>query len=206
MPTRFLYFDLGNVLLSFSTHRFCEQVACTLGVDVGDIERLLAPQGDLPSTFWRFERGDITPEELHTQLCKLGACDIPVDAIAHAASDIFTPIVENLAFVEQLSAAGHRLGILSNTNPWHWRFVSDRYPILSQAFEVIVTSYDARAMKPEAAIYEYAIERAGVAQEEIFFVDDRPENVEGALAVGLDAVVYRDPESLMDELRVRGVV
>lgn len=206
MPTRFLYFDLGNVLLSFSTHRFCEQVARTLGVGASEIEPLLAPQGDLPSTFWRFERGDITPEELHTQLCKLGACDIPVDAIAHAASDIFTPIEENLSLVERLHSAGHRLGILSNTNPWHWRFVTDRFPLFSTAFEVIVTSYEARAMKPEAAIYHYAIERAGVAPGEIFFVDDRPENVEGALAVGIDAVVYRDPLGLVEELRGRRVV
>lgn len=206
MPTRFLYFDLGNVLLSFSTHRFCEQVARTLGVDVGAIEPLLAPQGDLPSTFWRFERGDITPEELHTQLCELGACDIPVDVIAEAASDIFTPIEENLALVKHLHAAGHRLGILSNTNPWHLRFVTDRFGQFSTSFETIVTSYDARAMKPEAAIYEYAIERAGVAAGEIFFVDDRPENVEGAREAGMDAVVYRDPGSLTQDLRTRGVV
>src|SRR5690606_19055441 len=146
MPTRFIYFDLGNVLLSFSTHRFCEQVARTLGADVREIEPLLAPQGDLPSTFWRFERGDVTPEELHTQLCKLGACDIPVDAIAHAASDIFTPIEANLALVERLARDGHRLGILSNTNPWHWRFVTDRFGQFSTSFETIVTSYDARAM------------------------------------------------------------
>jgi HAD superfamily hydrolase (TIGR01509 family) len=205
MPIRFLYFDLGNVLLSFSTHRFCEQVARTLGVDTGVVEPLLAPQGDLPSTFWQFERGDITPDELHTRLCELGACDIPVEVIAQAASDIFTPIDENLALVEGLHSAGHKLGILSNTNPWHWRFVTDHFPLFSTAFDQIVTSYEARAMKPEAAIYEYAIERAGVEPSEIFFVDDRPENVEGATAAGLDAVVYRDAASLMDELRSRGI-
>jgi glucose-1-phosphatase len=207
MPTRFLYFDLGNVLLSFSTHRFCDQVACTVGVDASEIEPLLAPQGDLPSTFWRFERGDITAEELHVLLCKLGACHIPVDAIAHAASDIFTPIVENLALVERLHASGLRLGILSNTNPWHWHFVSGgRFKPLTTAFEQIVTSYEARAMKPEAAIYHHAIERAGVAPGEIFFVDDRPENVAGALAVGMDAVVYRDPETLAHDLRARAII
>ena len=206
MPTRFLYFDLGNVLLSFCTRRFCTQVGQTLGIDAGKIEPLLARQGDLPSTFWRFERGDVTPEELHAQLCELGACDIPVDAIAQAASDIFTPIEENLALVERLAAAGHPLGILSNTNPWHWRFVTGRFPLLATAFDEIVTSYDARAMKPEAAIYEHAIERAEVAAGDIFFVDDRPENVAGAREAGMDAVVYRDPRSLVRLLRDRGVV
>ena len=39
-----------------------------------------------------------------------------------------------------------------------------------------------------AAIFETAIRVAGHSPDEIFFVDDRAENVEGARAAGLDAV------------------
>ena len=50
-------------------------------------------------------------------------------------------------------------------------------------------------MKPDRAIYDAAIERAGVAAHEVFFTDDRLENVEGARAVGIDAVQFVDCET-----------
>jgi putative hydrolase of the HAD superfamily len=61
-------------------------------------------------------------------------------------------------------------------------------------------------MKPDRRIYDYAVEKAGVPAGEAFFVDDRIENVEGAIAAGLDAVQYIDHDKLIDELRARGIV
>ena len=40
-------------------------------------------------------------------------------------------------------------------------------------------------VKPEAGIYRLAVEGLGLAAHEALFLDDRPENVKGALAVGL---------------------
>ena len=61
-------------------------------------------------------------------------------------------------------------------------------------------------MKPDRAIYEIAAERAGASPSEVFFVDDRAENVVGAKAAGLDAVLFTDAEQLAADLRQRGVV
>ena len=80
-----------------------------------------------------------------------------------------------------------------------------RYPRLNDSFELHVTSFDARAMKPDPAIYRLAAERAGCALERVFFADDRPENVEGALACGVDAVLFTSTDRLAEDLRARGV-
>jgi FMN phosphatase YigB (HAD superfamily) len=45
----------------------------------------------------------------------------------------------------------------------------------------------------------------GLSAGEIFFVDDRPENVTGALEAGLDAVLYTSPACLAADLRRRGI-
>ena len=113
--------------------------------------------------------------------------------------------------VRRLAAAGNRLAILSNTNPVQWEYITDgRFPLLAMgqptsAFDWAILSYEVGAMKPDRAIYDAAIERAGVAADEVFFTDDRLENVEGARAAGIDAVQFVDCDGLVAQLRERGV-
>jgi FMN phosphatase YigB (HAD superfamily) len=46
---------------------------------------------------------------------------------------------------------------------------------------------------------------AQVAPAEIFFTDDRAENVAGALAAGWQAVQFQSVQALSEDLRSRGV-
>ena len=48
-----------------------------------------------------------------------------------------------------------------------------------------------------------ALERAGVAPDQCLFIDDSAANVEGARAVGMDAVLFTDPAALERELNDR---
>jgi HAD superfamily hydrolase (TIGR01509 family) len=114
-----------------------------------------------------------------------------------------TPVVP---IVAQLRAAGQRIGILSNTSPAHWEFVTDgRYTLLPGYFAVTALSYQLKALKPERAVYDAAAKLAGTKPRDIFFVDDRPENVEGARAAGFDAVQFTTATQLADDLRKRGI-
>jgi HAD superfamily hydrolase (TIGR01509 family) len=76
---------------------------------------------------------------------------------------------------------------------------------LRDYFDTFVLSHEIRAAKPEAKIFEAAIEMANVPAQEIFFVDDRIENVNGARAVGLDAVQFTAAGHLAADLRQRGI-
>ena len=68
-----------------------------------------------------------------------------------------------------------------------------------------IEDYAERCSKPDEAIYRRAAELAGTEPGRIFFVDDRPENVDGALCAGLDAVLFGGPLQLAEALRCRGV-
>ncbi len=110
-----------------------------------------------------------------------------------------------LPLVAQLGQAGHRLGILSNTCDSHWQFCRRRFRIIDEGFEVHALSYRIGTAKPEPGIFEAAAELAGVTPQEIFFVDDLPQHVAGAKAVGLDAVHYTTAAAVVAELRSRGI-
>ncbi|NXY93761.1 HAD-IA family hydrolase [Streptomyces sp. BR123] len=56
----------------------------------------------------------------------------------------------------------------------------------------VVSSARVGVAKPDRRIYEIAAERAGVAVQRCLFVDDRAENVEAAVAIGMTGVHYRE--------------
>ncbi len=60
----------------------------------------------------------------------------------------------------------------------------------------VVSSARVGVAKPDRRIYEIAAERAGVGVNRCLFVDDRAENVEAAVALGMTGVHYREPDDL----------
>ncbi|TWT89953.1 Alpha-D-glucose-1-phosphate phosphatase YihX [Pseudobythopirellula maris] len=208
---KFIYFDLGNVLVTFCNERMCRQMAAVANAPIERVYEVLygdaAGANDLTDTVqWRFEAGRFSGHEYYEHVCELLGARPERSALAFACADMFEPIDASMRLVERLAAAGCRLGLLSNTNAWHWEHLLDgRFAALNNAFELEVTSFGAQAMKPDPTIYLHAAQAAGCDPEEIFFTDDRPENVEGARKAGFDAERFESTELLIDHLRQRGV-
>jgi putative hydrolase of the HAD superfamily len=198
---KFLYFDLGRVLLHFSVDRMCRQMAGVAGIEPAAVQTAIF-QGDLQN---RYERGEITGPEFHEAFCRATGTRTDCAALTLAGSEIFELNVSMLPVVCQLRAAGHRLGILSNTCEGHWEHCLARYRVLAEVFQVHALSYRIRAVKPQAEIYREAARLAGVRPEEIFFTDDIEANVHGALAAGFDAVHYTSTRQLAADLRARRI-
>src|SRR5690606_31601305 len=138
------------------------------------------------------ESGQISSEDFCRIFCERTGADVPADALMHAASDMFSINVPIVPIVAQLRAVGHPLGIISNTCDAHWQFLSGgRYTMLTKYFDQFVLSFEVGIMKPDPRIFQVAVERAGCRPGEIFYVDDRIENVEAARRAGLDATLFR---------------
>ena len=67
-------------------------------------------------------------------------------------------------------------------------------------FDVLVWSYQLRVAKPDPAIYRYALERLGTRPEETLFLDDKAENVETAVAMGMKGLIFSTVEKLRADL------
>ena len=61
----------------------------------------------------------------------------------------------------------------------------------SDAFDEMVISAEVHMMKPDPRIYQYALQKLGVAAQEAVFIDDIRLNVEGARSQGLHAIHFR---------------
>ncbi len=72
-------------------------------------------------------------------------------------------------------------------------------------FDVLVWSYQLGIAKPDAAIYRYALERLGTQPAETLFIDDKEENVDAAIALGMKGIIFSDVEMLRTDLVKSGL-
>lgn len=198
---KFLYFDLGKVLVHFTVERMLRQVGAAAGVEPERVGEVVF-HGGLQT---ELETGRITPRQFHERFCLETGTRIDYDALELAASDIFELNVSILPVLARLARAGWPMGILSNTCQTHWEHCHRRYSILQSLFDTYALSYEIGVMKPEAAIFLAAANLAGCSPTEILYFDDMPRHVEGAKAIGFDAVQYTGTPSLLAELRRRGL-
>jgi len=197
----FIYFDLGKVILDFDHRIGCESVASLADISAEEVDRALFAT-------WlevKYETGLVDCEQFHAEFCQSTQSNISIEDLLFAMSDIFTPNLAIFPLLAQLRAANLPIGILSNTCKAHWELVYNRYTILREFFEPLILSYEVQSMKPDPTIYHRAIEMAGCGVGKCFFVDDRQENVDGANAAGMDAVLYRSVPELVQGLVDRGI-
>ena len=111
-----------------------------------------------------------------------------------------------LGILSELSAS-HRymLGALNNeareTNEYRFRQFD-----LRKYFSVALSSCYLSLRKPEPATYRRAVDIVGGPAERILFIDDREENVAGAAAAKMKAILFQGADALRRELESLGVL
>jgi putative hydrolase of the HAD superfamily len=199
-----LIFDFGNVVAHFDYRKACETIGRRLGLP-GDalLERLRA--AGISPLARRYELGQIDSKAFSESVCALIDREIPHDEFAAAWSDIFwlnRPVADLIPF---LKGRDYTLVLGSNTNDLHATQFRRQFAETLAHFDRLVLSYEIGHLKPSAPFYHACAEAAGAPPEACVFIDDLPENIEGARSAGLSGLVYRDFPGLIDALRVLGV-
>ncbi len=177
----FIFFDLGNVLLHFDHQIACRQLASAAStpgrpITAEDVRRVIFDS----HLELHYEAGQISTEDFHQVFCQEIA-PVSLEVFTQAYCDIFWVNASLKPVLGGLMSARRPLGLLSNTNELHWRWVTDdRYGAIPLAFDVVTLSYEVGDVKPGPRIFQRAAEMAGVAPEDVFYVDDMDENVAGA--------------------------
>jgi len=191
--------DLGKVLLPFEVQRVWEALNPHFGVTHAEARDVV--QALFLET--RFGAGGADGQTFYRHMVERTGLRLPYEAFCTAWSDMFW---EDEAVIRLIEAAPvDKRYLLSNTNDIHWRFLQERYPHVFRMFDRLVVSHEVQMEKPHPAVYEWVIRDSGYPPEAHLFIDDIPENVEGARAVGMDGVVHTDSESLWREFVARGL-
>jgi putative hydrolase of the HAD superfamily len=199
---KFCYFDLGNVLLKFDHRLACRQWSELTGVPADRIWDVVFAGG----LNERLDAGTLDTRGFYDLFCDEFDVQPDYAKFCHAGSAIFEVNYSMSTVLAHLAAAGHRLGVLSNTSELHYDYFADgRYWFLPGPFEHLVLSCREKLMKPDPRIYLHAAKLAGVGPAEMFYVDDIAKNVTGALEAGVDAVLYTTTPAFVADLRKRNI-
>jgi len=77
--------------------------------------------------------------------------------------------------------------------------IRDKYKI-ENLFDAIVVSSEVKMLKPQAEIYQLTLQQLGVMPQEALFIDDQEKNIEGAEAVGLRGIVYKNAAQTLPQI------
>ena len=109
-----------------------------------------------------------------------------------------------LEWVGRVRASGMKTAILSNMGEDLLAYMREHFNWLDR-FHHLTWSCELNLIKPMAAIYEHTLEQLNVRADEALFLDDRAENVEGARAVGIHALLFRGAQNLQADLKREGL-
>ena len=109
-----------------------------------------------------------------------------------------------VTLIEDLAAAGYRLALLSNA-PAEVAEVMAALPVVAAHFEHCTFSCYLRAVKPQPEVYQAVLTLLRATPGEVVFLDDRPENVAGAEALGIRSVHFTGPDQARAALARYGV-
>jgi len=170
------------------------------------------PADRLDSLYWAdrpaYDEGKLTGLEFWRKLARDAERNLrPAELEELCELDARMWLTENppmLAWQLALKQRGLLTAIVSNMGDTVHKRMQRELDWLSR-FDVLVWSYQLRTAKPDPDIYRYVLEKLGTQREETLFIDDRPVNVEAAIAIGMKGIVFSAVEKLGDDLRASGL-
>lgn len=185
---RAIIFDMGGVLVRNMVPEPRNRLAVRYGLSPRDLENLVfgnpvamqASVGEVPtSALWEYVRQTLNLD--HNQLTEFMQNFWASDRLDE----------ELIEFIRTLRPR-YKTGLLSNAWDDTRSALAARYPQFFDAFDISVFSAEVKMMKPDERFYCWILERLGVSPEEAIFVDDFAENVEGAQAMGMQGVLFKN--------------
>jgi HAD superfamily hydrolase (TIGR01509 family) len=93
-----------------------------------------------------------------------------------------------------------RTGLLTNNSPLLQDSLPELLPEVHRRFDPLLFSYQFGALKPSAALFTAVLVQSGLPAQDILLIDDAPQNVEGARAVGMQACLFTSVARLRTDL------
>jgi epoxide hydrolase-like predicted phosphatase len=198
MPVRAVVFDIGGVLEVNPRTGWAERWARRLGKAADDfvarLDAMWAP-GNV---------GAATVEEIEARTAE--AFGLSDGALAELMNDAWGEYVGTLNEGLAVWFAGlrprYRTGILSNSFVGAREREQELYGFEDMC-DAIVYSHEVGWMKPDPRIYHEVCRQLGVLPEDAALLDDVPENVAGARAIGMRGVTFRSTEQAIADLAVQ---
>ncbi len=182
-----IIFDFGGVIVNLTRNR-CIEAFEQLGVT--DIRDSIVNNYQHKDLFMKLETGMISVAGFHDGIRQMSGRLLSDEQIDNAWIMMLDDVPDyKLDLLLQLKQR-YNTYLLSNTNEIHWKW-SERYFFnykgnnSSDFFDKIYLSYELHMEKPDARIFEYVLNDAGLKPYETLLIDDAFPNCRTAGSLGI---------------------
>jgi putative hydrolase of the HAD superfamily len=194
-----LLFDLGNVIIDIDFERAFAIWAAHAGVPAAE----LAARYSFDEPYRRHERGEILAAEYYASLRRSLGIALTDAQFEQGWNAIL--VGEKREVTSLLAGLHQRIPtyMFSNSNATHQAHWNAHHALAVAPFRRVFVSSDIGMRKPEARAFLHVAKEIGAPPEEILFFDDIIDNIEGARAVGMQAVHVasaRDVQAALETL------
>lgn len=148
--------------------------------------------------FSLYETGKATSTEFRDVLRQEFQLEGTDAAIDSAWNSLLVQMYPNRVELLKGLKSKFRIALLSNTNEIHIRHVADECSELFNQFERLFLSYEIGLRKPNADIFEFALNEMNFLPSETLFIDDSPQHIECAKSVGLQTFWVKNEQDLYE--------
>lgn len=194
MTIRAVFFDMGGVILRTENPAPRTNLAQSLGLTYAEIDKLVFENDSSKQASL-----GLISEEQHWQIiaCSL---DLPEDRVQYLRTEFFAGDRLDLELVDLMRSLrpAIRVGLISNawTGMRSW-IIAQKF---EDAFDDMVISAEIGIAKPDARIYQAAMQNLQVLPNESVFLDDTLKNVEAAQNIGMHAIHFLQPGLAIEQL------
>lgn len=201
-----ILFDLGKVIVELS-HREMAAAMAERSTDprFQDASRLLSAVFESDDALTgSFDEGKLSSREFYETACSRFSLRLSYEDFVEKWNRSFKENTRVTALIERLQAS-YRLFLLPNTNPLHYACLEKKIPVVGK-MEQKILSYEVGHRKPSPAIFQAALDRAGVFPDEALYIDDIEDFVRAAGRMGIDGIVFKSAGQLEDDLKRRQII
>lgn len=186
MPSN-LILDIGNVICNWNPDGL---VGLTFD-DPADQQEALRVTVNTPD-WLALDRGDMSLDEAIWRA--QARTDLPDADIASVYDNLcasLTALPESMNAMARARDKGVPMYVLSNMQTHAWEYLEKTFECFGWCKGVVV-SCEARLIKPDPAIYQHVCDKFSIIPESCLFIDDMKENIDAAIAFGMDGVQLTD--------------
>lgn len=196
-----ILFDMGNVLLSFNPRTIFESL-CLQNSDQNHLITMFESK-----TWLALDAGMISQKEALEEFKKdYPKQDHPCLEKLFMHWHHHMKEIEGMAkLVDELKQSGHRVVLASNASNRYHDYLAE-YPILTE-MDALYYSCDLKQMKPSPEFFMTILESEKTPSKLAYFIDDKLENCEVALSLGIHSHHFKNNLSALNEaLKEEGIL
>jgi putative hydrolase of the HAD superfamily len=190
-------FDMDDVLSGYDWRVRMAGLTELTGLDLHELRRRWwHDEGEWAAEAGRFPDGDA----YLAAFCSALGCEVSESEWVRIRGSAMTPWPESVAAVRRAAELG-RVTLLTNNGPLTQRNLPILAPALVDVFgDHLLTSSSYGARKPDPAVFRRMLERYDADPADTFFTDDLPQNIAGAVSVGITGHLFTTPAALLEAI------